>query len=154
MTADPLNDPAKTGRKPDGTFAPQNRGNPKGRPAGSRNRATLALEAIVEGRGEAVVNALVQAALSGDVSAGRALLDRLVPPRRDRPIMLALPPLTTAADGPKAMAAVVAAVADGTITATEANELAGLVEKFARAIETAELQVRLAAIEKQLETRK
>ncbi len=146
--------PAKTGQKQESRFKPGRSGNPCGRPAGSRNKATLALEAIIEGRGEAVVNALVAAAIAGDVSAGRALLDRLVPPRRDRPIRLALPPLATAADAPAAMAAIVAAVADGTITATEANELAALVERFVKAIETAELAVRLAAIETQLETRK
>ena len=35
---------SKVGRKPDGRFAPRNRANPHGRPAGSRNKATIALE--------------------------------------------------------------------------------------------------------------
>jgi hypothetical protein len=147
-------EPSKAGRKPDGKFGPGNRANPNGRPAGSRNRATIALEALIDGQGEAVINAMIEAAVGGDVSAGRALLDRLVPARRDRPVLFALPPLTSATDAPKAMAAIVQAVANGNLTASEASDLAALVEKFVKAIEASELAVRLSAIEKQLETRK
>ena len=38
----------------------------------------LLLADLIDGEGEAIVRALVTAATSGDVSAGRALLDRLV----------------------------------------------------------------------------
>ena len=62
-------------------WAPGQSGNPKGRPAGSRNRASLLLEHLIEGEGQAVVQALLAAAKGGDVPAARALLDRLVPPR-------------------------------------------------------------------------
>jgi hypothetical protein len=93
-------------------------------------------------------------ALEGDSVALRLCLERVLPPRRDRPIMLALPALETAADAPKAMAAIVAAVADGTVTASEAADMAALVERFVKAIEASDLAVRLSAIEKQLENRK
>ena len=67
-------------------WAPGQSGNPHGRPKGSRNRASLLLEHLIEGEGEAVVRALLAAAKGGDVSAARALLDRLVPPRKERPV--------------------------------------------------------------------
>lgn len=147
MTDEPSKNGDQTaGKGPDGKFRQGNRLG-RGRREGSRNRATLALEALIEGKGEAVINALVKAALDGDVSAGRALLDRLVPPRRDRPVRFTLPPLTSAADGPRALAAITAAVAAGALTPNEAADLAGLVEKFTRAIEVSELEARLRALE-------
>ena len=107
---------------------------------------------LLDGEGEDIVRALVSAAKSGDVSAGRALLDRLVPPRRDRPVVFALPALRTAADAARAMAALAAAVASGDLTPGEATELARLVEAFTRALEAAEFETRLAALEQRLGT--
>ena len=42
------NSPAKTNNKQGGRFQPGQSGNPNGRPHGSRNKATLALEAILD----------------------------------------------------------------------------------------------------------
>lgn len=147
-------DPSKSGRKPDGRFGPGNRANPAGRPTGSRNKASLLLGELIDNEGEGIVRAMIKAATEGDVSAGRALLDRLVPPRRERPVRFILPPLVTASDAPRAVAAIVAAVASGDLTASEAADLSKLVADFVKAIEASDLAVRLSAIEKQLENRK
>ena len=124
--------PAKSGGKQGGRFPPGQSGNPLGRPVGSRNKATLLLADLIDGEGEDVVRALVTAAKSGDVSAGRALLDRLVPPRKDRPVVFALPALQTATDAAKAMAALTAAVANGALMPSEATELVRMVEACSR----------------------
>ena len=89
-------------------WAPGQSGNPAGRPKGSRNRASLLLEHLIEGEGEAIVRSLLAAAKGGDTSAARALLDRLVPPRKERPVKVALPVLRTARDARDALAAVAA----------------------------------------------
>ena len=107
---------------------------------------------LIDGEGEDIVRALVTAAKSGGVSAGRALLDRLVPPRKDRPVAFALPALHTAADAAKAMAVLTAAVASGTLTPSEATELARLVEAFTRALEAADFEARLAVLEQRMGT--
>jgi hypothetical protein len=39
-----------------------------GRPVGSRNRATVALQAMIDDQGEAVVQAAIQRALAGDTA--------------------------------------------------------------------------------------
>ena len=144
--------PANSGGKQGGRFQPGQSGNPLGRPAGSRNKATLLLADLIDGEGEDIVRALVTAAKSGDVSAGRALLDRLVPPRKDRPVAFALPALQTAADAAQAMAALTAAVASGALTPSEATELARLVEAFTKALEAADFETRLAALEQRMGT--
>src|SRR5215210_5798698 len=79
-------------------WAPGQSGNPRGRPQGSRNRASLLLEHLIEGEGEVVVRSLLAAAKGGDTSAARALLDRLVPPRKERPVKVAPPALRSAKD--------------------------------------------------------
>jgi len=134
------------GKGGDGKFRPGNRFG-RGRREGSRNRATLALESLIDGQGEAVVNAMITAAKKGDVSAGRALLDRLVPPRRDRPVRFALPPLTGIDDAPAALAALVEGVAAGNLSPAEASDLAGMIEKFVKSVEVTDIEKRLRALE-------
>jgi hypothetical protein len=131
-------------------WAPGQSGNPAGRPKGSRNRASLLLEHLIEGEGEAVVQALLAAAKGGDVSAARALLDRLVPPRKERPVKVALPTLRSARDARDALAAVAAAVADGEMVPGEGEALVKLLEAYARTAAAAELEERVAALEVRL----
>ena len=138
----------KTAGKQGHRFKPGQSGNPHGRPAGSRNKASLLLAELIDNEGEGIVRAMVRAANNGDVSAGRALLDRLVPPRKERSIRFALPPLETASDAPKAIGTIVSAVASGDLTTSEANDLAGLVDKFVRSVEANILEARIAALEK------
>ncbi len=131
-------------------WAPGQSGNPRGRPLGSRNRASLLLEHLIEGEGEAVVRALLAAAKGGDVSAGRALLDRLVPLRKERPVKVALPALRSAKDARDALAAVAAAVADGEMLPGEGEAVVKLLEAYARTAAAAELEERVAALEVRL----
>ncbi|MHC4197293.1 MAG: DUF5681 domain-containing protein [Planctomycetota bacterium] len=58
-------------------------GNPKGRPKGTRNRATIMAEALLEGQAEALVQKGVSMALKGNTTALRLCLERLIPPRRE-----------------------------------------------------------------------
>jgi hypothetical protein len=45
-----------------GTFQKGQSGNPSGRPAGSRNKATLALDALLDGEGEAITRKAIELA--------------------------------------------------------------------------------------------
>ena len=118
----------KAGRK---GFTKGVSGNPAGRPLGARNRATLAVEALLEGEAEALTRKAIERALEGDGPALRLCLDRLAPPRRDRPVSFPLPPLKEAADARDAFAAVVRAIAGGELTPSEGGTLAGLIADFA-----------------------
>ena len=130
-------------RREDGTFAP---GNP-GRPRGSRNKATQAVQALLEGEAEALTRRAVQMALGGDTTALRLCLERLCPPRKDAPVALDLPPLHSARDAAEAVQAVVAAVSRGELTPLEGASVVGLIDAHRRTLELTELEARVAELE-------
>lgn len=140
------------GRMANGRFARGNKAS-RGAVRGSRHRASLLAEQLIDGQGHALVQKAVEMALGGDASVMRALLDRLVPPRKDRPVMVDLPPVRTADDLRHALSAILGATADGTITPGEASDLGRLMASAARAVEVAELSDRLAAVEAELASR-
>ena len=89
----------------------------------------------------------IEMAKEGDTTAVRLVMDRLMPPRKERPIMFTMPKMETAADAVKASAALVDAVAAGDITPGEAGELSKLVDGFTKAVELHEIQQRLDKLE-------
>jgi len=119
---------------------------------GSRHRTTLALDALLEGEAERLTRKAVELALQGDITALKLCLDRLLPPRRDRPVPFRLPPLDTPADAVKATVALVHGVAAGELTPAEAGALSRLVEGFTQAVEVHEIESRLAALERAQDT--
>ena len=121
-------------------------GNP-GRPKGARHKTTLAIEALFEGEAEALTRKAIELAKEGDGPALRLCLDRLIPPRRDAPISIELPPVVCAADVVRASAAVLAAVAQGDISPDEAGRVMALLTAHKNIVETAELADRIAALE-------
>ncbi len=128
-------------------FKPGQSGNPLGKAKGTRHRATLAMQALLDGEAEALTRRAVEMAMQGDPGALRLCLERICPPRKDRPVSFALPKLETAADAVKATSAIVGAVAAGELTPMEAGELAKLVDGFRAALTTAELEERLIMLE-------
>ena len=134
-----------------GQFKPGKSGNPKGKPKGTRHKATLAAQSLLDGEATALSRKVVELALEGDTTALRLCLERIAPPRKDAPLRINLPELHTAADAVGALRAIVAAVAIGELTPSEGAALTGLVEAHRRALETGELEARLAAMEERLE---
>lgn len=140
MTDEPRKNAPTTRGRPFGA------GNP-GRPKGTRNKTTLAVERLLDGEGEALTRKAIELAKAGDISALRLCLDRIVPVRKDRPVAFALPTLNHVSDAVKASAAIVEAVAAGDLTPAEAAEISKVVDSYVRAIETAELADRLDRLE-------
>ena len=122
-------------------------GNPNGRPKGSRNQATLAAEALLDGEVEAITRKAIEKALQGDLMAIRLCLERILPTIKSRPIEIDLPPVETARDIQAAQGAVIAAMAKGEITPDDASMIAGVLEARRRAIETVELEKRIDILE-------
>jgi hypothetical protein len=123
-------------------------GNP-GRPKGARHKVTTLAEKLMSDDAEGVVKAIIDAAKAGDMAAAKIVLDRLAPPRRDRPVSFSLPEIKTAGDAAKAVAAIVAAVAAGILSPPEGEAVSSLVERYVRIVETTDFERRLAAVERQ-----
>jgi hypothetical protein len=125
-------------------------GNPKGKPRGARNKATLAAEALLDGEVEAITRKAIERAKEGDMAAIRLCLERILPAVKSRPIEIDLPPVETAEDITAAHGAVIAAMARGEITPDDASDISGVLEARRRAIETVELEARIVSLEKGL----
>ncbi|WP_247710536.1 DUF5681 domain-containing protein [Qipengyuania huizhouensis] len=138
-------EPKNNGRKPDGTFAPGN--SMGGRTPGSRNKTTLAVEALLEGEHEALTRAAINKALEGDTTALRLCLDRISPARKDSPVTFALPAIRSIEDAVAASSALLAAVAAGEVTPDEAGRVMSLLSSHKQLVETCDLETRLAALE-------
>lgn len=148
-TTQPTENLQEQGRTPKGRFAKGFAQNPTGRKAGSRNKATEAALALMEGQLGKITQTLINAALGGDLAAIRLVLERLVPPCKEKTLpQLNLPPVTDAASLPKLTAAILGAVADGRITPGEGQSLAALANTHAKNLELAELEQRIAALER------
>jgi hypothetical protein len=122
-------------------FAP---GNP-GRPKGSRNRATIAAQALLDGEAEALTRRAIQMAQFGNMKAMSLCLSRLLPPKRpgDRPLDLGDLPAEPAA----AIGFIIEAVSRGDLLLADAERLAGLVKTRADLVMQGEIEERLAALE-------
>ncbi|MGY4433159.1 hypothetical protein ACVWWO_005636 [Bradyrhizobium sp. F1.13.1] len=123
-------------------------GNPGGRPKGARNATTLALEVLLGGQATALTQKAIDLALGGDMTALRLCLDRILPPRKDRPVTFTMPEIKGAQDAAALVSAVLAAVASGELTPSDAAEIGKLIDSYVKAFETAELAERLERLER------
>lgn len=128
-------------------FEPGNNANPAGRPSGSRNKATLILDALADGEANEILKKVLEAAKNGDARSQEMILARVWPPRKSRPVSFLLPPMVKAADLVAGLQAILDATASGDLTPDEASVIGGLIETKRKAIETVEIEQRLARLE-------
>jgi hypothetical protein len=132
------------------TFLPGQSGNPAGRPRGSRNKKTLAVEALLDGESEALMRRLIDLAKMGDDLAMRLCVDRMLAPQRERPVPLKLPRIESDQDARRASAEVMDALGEGEITPKEAERLLRAVAGAAMIMQSTEIAARLNWIEERL----
>lgn len=131
-----------------GRFKPGQSGNPAGRPKGSRHATTIAIEALLDGEAEAITRKAIEAAKAGDMVAIRLVMDRICPPRKTRPVHIELPPIADTHGVADAQQEVLDAVSKGELLLDEAQALSGLIEARRKALETQELEARIAELER------
>src|SRR5262249_1155270 len=83
----------------------------------------------------------------GDMRAIRVCMERLMPMIKHQPIAVEMPPIENAADSVEAVATIAAAVAAGELTATEAAELAKVVDSYVGAPASREVEERRRRLE-------
>jgi hypothetical protein len=126
-------------------FAPGN----SGRRPGSKNKTTRVADALLRDEETELVRKAIELAKAGDVQMLKFLLDRILP--KQRSIELELPEVKLASDAVDALGAVLKAVANSEIAPREGAEVAMLLGAYARAIDVADHERRLEAIEANLE---
>ena len=141
-------DCANTGKLQGTKWKKGQSGNPAGKKPGTRHRATLAIEKLLDGEGEALTRKAIELAKNGDLTAIKLCLDRIIPPRKSRPININLPDVKTAEGVAAAQATVVQAVGSGLIVPEEGLVLSSILEARRRAIETQEHEARLNELER------
>lgn len=129
-------------------------GNPSGRPVGARHKATMAAQALLDGEAEELTRKAVELAKTGDLTALRLCLERIIPPKKDTPVLLDLPALKTPADIVAAHGAIADAVASGEITPMQGRDIADIVVSVGKSIELVELEGRLTQLEQRMEGNK
>jgi len=133
----------KNGRNTAGHFSPGN----SGRPKGSRNKATIAIESLLKGQAEALTQTAVTKALEGDSVALRLCLERIAPAPKDQPVSFSLSKMNNAMDAAEAAGNVLRAVSEGELTPLEATRVIGLIDSYRRTLELTEIEERLRALE-------
>jgi len=133
----------KNGRNTAGQFSAGN----SGRPRGSRNRVTLAIDSLLEGQSDALTQTAISKALEGDSIALRLCMDRIAPPMKDKPVVFPLPRMHGAMDASEAAGSVLSAVSDGTLTPIEGTRVMGLIDSYRRTLELTDIEYRLKALE-------
>jgi hypothetical protein len=126
-------------------------GNPSGKPRGTLAKTTQIAQALVDGQSAELIQKAVELALGGDTTCIRILVDRILPPRKERPVEVDLPALEGAADLPATAAAIIQAGASGELTPSETSTLIGALVGYGKAVDLADFARRLEVIEKTLQ---
>ena len=141
--------PAKSGAKQKDTkFKKGQSGNPAGRPQGSRNKVSILLDGMLQEQAEALLQKAINEALSGDSQTLRALIDKLLPNRKDSPVKIRLPKRKDIEGLVKITETILSSVGNGKLTPSEAAALTKIVDAHRSSLEVTELDARLSKLEK------
>jgi hypothetical protein len=131
-------------------FQPGQSGNPAGKKPGTRNRATVLIEEMMESDAEKLARAAIDKALAGDPRAIKECLDRIAPRPRHRGTTIDLPSVDTIEGVAAAQAALIAEAAAGVISSEEAARFTAMLEGQRRTLEALQLEDRVAWLEEQV----
>lgn len=141
----------KTENKP-WQFQPGQSGNPKGKPKGTKHKATQAVSSLLEGETEALTRKAVELALEGDTAALKLCLDRIAPTLKSvtPSISLDIPAQSSLTETAKAL---VGAATTGHVPPDIAVQMVSAIAGVARVEELEEVKTRLEALETAIKER-
>src|SRR6059058_4890853 len=106
----------------------------RGRPRGSRNKATLAAQALLDGHSEALIRKCLHMALTGDATAMRLCMERVLPTRKELHVSVARMRGRTAAEIAQTFDVLLKQLSSGQLTPNEAQTMTNILESRRRAI--------------------
>ena len=136
----------KNGRNTDGTFSSGNAGRPKG----TRNLKTVAIESLLEGQAKALTQTAISKALEGDSVALRLCMDRIMPTPKDKRVKVQLPSISSPRDLLKAASDVMISVQYGELTPLEGEKVISLLERCQKLFVSVDLVERIEALEQKV----
>jgi hypothetical protein len=99
----------------------------------------MAAEALFSADAEEIIKVIMREAKAGANWACKLVIERVIPPERERPTPFQLPPISGPSDLPRVMLTTLSAVAAGTLTLSEGERIIGMLDELRAAFETAEL---------------
>ena len=117
---------------------------------GTRHRAHDGREAVRQGRGENRQESH-QRSHGWRAWACKLVIERIIPPARDRATPFTLPPIAGPADIPQAVQAVLDAAGKGDLSIEDGERIVGLLNGLRAAYEGADLQARLDEMQARLD---
>lgn len=127
-------------------FAPGNSAG-RGRPQGSRNRATQESQALFAEFAAPLTKRCIAGALKGEPAALRLAMDRVCPTQKDRVVEIQLPPVRQVADVPGAAQVITEAVGKGEMTPDEGQKAMSMLDQHCSILMKTDLESRLRAVE-------
>lgn len=140
-----MTDNALTGRAKNGTLLPGHSVKSPGRPRGPS--ASELVRALIEPHREAIIAKAVELAKLGDAASIKLCLERLAPIPRPEDEKVVVPGLKDATTLQAKATAILAAVADGQISATAGTQLLRMIDSYGKTVVLDEHERRLRAIE-------
>jgi hypothetical protein len=122
-------------------------GNPHGRPKGALDKLTVAARKLANRLGPQIIKKLGDDAVAGDRIAASLFLRYCVPRKSVDVISFAMPQIGSASDVPKAIAALLAAMAAGEISPADAMAVVSTLEAYGRSLVYDAHEQRLASLE-------
>ena len=107
----------------------------------------MAIQTLLEGEAESLTRKAVELALTGDTTALRLCLERILPPSKGRTVHVELPAIKNAMDGLEALNVVIRSVANGDISVDEGQAVAGLIDTHRKELELVQIDDRIRKLE-------
>lgn len=119
----------------------------RGRPRGSRNKSGMAANRLLAQYSDPLLRKAITMALQGDGSTMRLLLSLILPRCHELPVKTGPLPMDTLGDLAQSFGVMIAGVAAGKLTPSQALEISRLMETRRKIIETQDLEPLVQAIE-------
>jgi len=142
--------PENTEKKLENTrFKKGKSGNPSGRPRGSLNKSTLAVQTLLDGEAENITRKAIELAQEGDTTAMKLCLERIIPAKKDSPVTFRLPAIKSADDVIRVQAGILREVSKGEMTPMEASRISAVIGELREAFVVQVLENRISMLEAQ-----
>lgn len=136
-----------THKRTEKLWKPGQSGNPNGRPRGSLNKTTVAVQELLKGEAEKLTRKVIELALQGDTTSLKLCLERILPAVKETPVNFNIPTIENISELPMLTGAILESVASGELLPGEAERIGKIVENHRAALEIADLEARIRALE-------